>query len=141
MYIYVCVNKLRQSDPNLYVWQIVYIILSSTLNVTILMNILHCIACSSIYNTGNIHQSNYFTTEETQYQSKLKNIQMKPFNLNTSLIGRKIHKLWPCGPFKSPCTDYVNELITIQHLVTCQPIRSLQVGPDLPNRPHVSVNL
>ena len=47
-------------------------------------------------------------------------------------------KLWPGGPFKFPCTDWVNELITI-HIV-CQPIRSLQVGPDIPDRPHVSVN-
>ena len=43
-------------------------------------------------------------------------------NLNTLSIERKIHKLWLGG-----------------HIV-CQPIRSLQVRPDLPDRPHVSVD-
>ena len=44
--------------------------------------------------------------------------QKEIWRLNPSSIGRKIHKLWPGGPFKSPCTDWVNELIAIQHLVT-----------------------
>ena len=35
-------------------------------------------------------------------------------------------------------SQWTNDNLAFGHIV-CQPIRSLQVGPDLPNTPHVSV--
>ena len=47
-------------------------------------------------------------------------------------------KLWLGGPFKSLVhTESMNNP-AFGHIV-CQPIRNLQVGSDLPDRPHVSV--
>ena len=63
--------------------------------------------------------------------------------LYTSSTGRKICKLRPDGPFKSPCTDchhqWTDNNPAFGHIV-CQLMRSLQVGPDLPDKPLVSVN-
>ena len=43
------------------------------------------------------------------------------------------------GPFKSHrLSQWTNNNPSFGHIV-CQPIRRLQVGPDLPNRSHVSV--